>query len=201
MRCVAALAVVLSVGSGACEPIRSMTPDKAFSDTSKDAIVVLRVVPDAYVQVALGRVSPEGWFSWEGATQLWPEDGFIVARVRPTEPWQAYAIVKIRPEQSGVHSYSPDTDQPLIVFTAVPGQINYAGAIQLAVEAPQPEGSPRLVATPATSPKDTDDVRHFLARHYPRVRAPVVANYLRLERMGQYSPWVKTIILMPILIR
>jgi hypothetical protein len=78
-----------------------LSTDKAFGETSDDGIIVLRVTPRAWVVLARGRVYPDGWRERgvSGRRRFWPEDGYVVAKVTPTDENEGFGIVQIRPEK------------------------------------------------------------------------------------------------------
>lgn len=142
---------VLSLASGCAGHIRELSPDKPFDADDKDAIVVLRVTPNAWVVLVRGRFDRYGWRA-KGVLnrrQLWSEDGFVVARVTPTEEDEGYAIVEIRPER-----YSNRAQEPAFTYaTALWSQLSSgifrpieASALAQALEGPTyfPKGEARL---------------------------------------------------------
>ena len=95
--------------SGCAGHVRALSPDKPFSSDDKDAIVVLRVTPGAWVMLVRGRFDRNGWRE-KGVlsqTKLWSEDGLVVAKVTPTKEGEAYGIVQIRPERFSSRAEEP----------------------------------------------------------------------------------------------
>ena len=104
---------ILSLASGCAGHIRELSPDKPFDADDKDAIVVLRVTPKAWVVLVRGKFDRYGWRS-KGVLnrrQLWSGGGFVVAKVTPTEEDEGYAIVEIRPER-----YSNRDEEPAFTY-------------------------------------------------------------------------------------
>jgi hypothetical protein len=104
---------IFSLASGCAGHIRELSPDKPFDADDKDAIVVLRVTPKAWVVLVRGRFDRYGWRA-KGALnrmQLWSGGGFVVAKVTPTEEDEGYAIVEIRPER-----YSNRDEEPAFTY-------------------------------------------------------------------------------------
>jgi hypothetical protein len=92
---------ILSLASGCAGHIRELSPDKPFDADDKDAIIVLKVTPRAWVVLVWGNFDRYGWRP-KGVLnrrQLWSGGGFVVAKVTPTRQNEGYAIVEIRPER------------------------------------------------------------------------------------------------------
>jgi len=125
------LSIVFLLATG-CGRIHYLRPEKSFTENDSDAIVVLRVVPNAYIEIQHGYVNGDGWFTYGTMEppQFWTEGGFLVAKLRPTKPGEAYALIKIRPDGTWP-GYFAEEDSRIPVFSAIAGQINYAGAIDL----------------------------------------------------------------------
>jgi hypothetical protein len=81
--------------------IRELSSDKPFDADDKDAIVVLRVTPKAWVVLVRGKFDRYGWRpkGFLNRREVWSADGFVVAKVTPTKQNEGYAIVEIRPER------------------------------------------------------------------------------------------------------
>ena len=94
---------VLLLACGCGNHLRELSADKAFNESCKDGIIVLRVTPGAWVQLARGRVDRDGWrargVGVSGGRQFWPEHGYVVASVTPTDENEGFGIVQIRPEK------------------------------------------------------------------------------------------------------
>jgi hypothetical protein len=211
------LSIVFLLATG-CGRIHYLRPEKSFTENDSDAIVVLRVVPNAFIEIQHGYVNGDGWFTYGTMEppQFWTEGGFLVAKLRPTEPGEAYALIKIRPDGTWP-GYFAEEDSRIPVFSAVAGLINYAGAITLrwGKSDDQPDtdgpddaedaddtndahsGKDGLALSACSCESDEPTVARFMAKHYPRVRAKVIANPLHMERtLGKVHPW--TPIILPI---
>jgi hypothetical protein len=98
-RSIAIAVLLLACGCG--NHLRELSADKPFSETNDDGIIVLRVTPGAWVELARGRVRRDGWYERgvSNRRQFWPEDGYVVAKVTPTDENEGFGIVKIQPEK------------------------------------------------------------------------------------------------------
>jgi len=65
------------------------------------AVVVLKVEPPAQVLLAAGRIDQNGWRSTGRKGEVWlsARDGFVVAKVTPTQDEMAYAVIQVKPDQ------------------------------------------------------------------------------------------------------
>lgn len=142
---------ILSLASGCAGPIRELSSDKPFDADDKDAIVVLRVTPKAWVVLVRGKFDRYGWKA-KGVLNrrpLWSENGFVTAEVTSTGKDEGYAIVEIRPER-----YSSRAQEPAFTYaTALWSQLSSgifrpieASPMARALEGPTyfPKGEARL---------------------------------------------------------
>ena len=93
-----------------------LSPETPFDSSDEDAIVVLRVVPQASVTIVRGTYDRDGWISKGMGFGSWfmAEEGFIVAQVTPTDEMDndAFAVVQVRPER-----YTSRADEPAFTYT------------------------------------------------------------------------------------
>jgi hypothetical protein len=101
--------VLLAMLAGSCaRQISEMPTWVGFDEdnvegTDDVAVVVIKVAPTAQVLLAAGRIGPNGWRSKSPAGGVWlsARDGFVVARVSPTQDEMAYAVIQVRPDHLG----------------------------------------------------------------------------------------------------
>jgi hypothetical protein len=141
--------------------MRDVTRNTAFEDGDEDAIIVLRVVPRAWVTIAPGNYGRHGWISMSMGSQYWAEDGFVVAKVTPTDEMedQAYAVTQVRPE----HYTNMADEQPFTRETAMWTPVRYQGAMPGAVPALTAKAMASVGECPAFSPKSGRDMPVFRA--------------------------------------
>jgi hypothetical protein len=96
---VPALSVAL-LAAGCGRNFLDLSSSTWFDQRNRSAIVVFRVSPKTYVLLSKGIVERDGWRAklLKEAAEFWAEDGFVVARVKPTKEDEAYGIVRLRPE-------------------------------------------------------------------------------------------------------
>jgi hypothetical protein len=197
-----------------------------FEEDNEDAVIVLAVTPPASVVLAAGRIEHDGWRSKgpSGRAHLLATDGFLVAKVSPTQDEQAYAIVEVCPNHSASHSderpstyttafwsvmpsgspatsatdssveqtvrerpaYAPSGEAHLPVLKATAGRVTYVGAITIAAtKDAESDGPPAKVGITPAAPDDIEAARRFMAKHYPKVTARIVARPLEMIRNAQ----------------
>ena len=212
------LVVLLSLPAGGCAgQISEMPTWVAFDEDTVEgandvAVVVLKVVPPAEVLLAAGRIEPSGWRSSGPKNRAWlpARDGFVVARVSPTQDEDAYAIIEVRPGQvvaategtaatydtgfwsavagnAAPPSYGPTGEARVSVLKAVAGRVSFVGTLRIAaLQEPRAGEAPQKVGiTPVVAPEDSDAVKRFMAEHYPKVRARMVSRPLEMMRRNE----------------
>lgn len=214
MRCLAFVMALsfTSLAAGCGGNFRSPSSSTAFDENDQSAIIVLRVSPKNYVVLAKGIVEGDGWrMKGVDEMQFWSEDGFVVARVRPTEEGEAYGIITLRPDVYtdvadepaptyatarwpqlrhlvGAQGYFPDTHVHLPAFTATAGRVTYVGAIRIDASTRRGSTEPpkKISVTPVTAPADVALVTRYLAKHYPNIRGEVLRDPFRMLRRNEH---------------
>jgi hypothetical protein len=184
------------------------------------SVVVLKVEPPARLLLAAGRIGPNGWRGKGPTSGVWisARDGFVVARVSPTQDEMAYAVIGVHPHhlapgkdagapttEAGFWSavsanlgaesatrglrdggdlpaYRPTGQAHVPVLKAIARRVTFVGTVALAAW-PEPDANAvpgKVGITSVTSPDDIEAVRRFMAQHYPKVRARVVASPLQM---------------------
>jgi hypothetical protein len=95
--------VLLPLLVGGCAGHVSEMPTwVGFDEYNDDAIVVLKVDPPASVLLAVGSIDQKGWRAKGPKSRMWLSacDGFIVARVSPTQDDGAYGVIQVRLDKS-----------------------------------------------------------------------------------------------------
>jgi hypothetical protein len=162
------LSGVLALLLGGCAgQISEMPTWVAFDEDNVEgaddvAVVLLKVEPAAQVLLAAGRIEGDGWRSGGSQGQVWlpAKDGFVVARVTPTQEAMAYAVVGLRADalgraqdgaplgyEAGFWSavptsappgsggagmeYVPTRESRIPLCTAVAGRVTFVGALRV----------------------------------------------------------------------
>ena len=166
-----ALVVLLTAAASGCYhgPVRTTDRDVSFDATSGDALVVFALTPNMVVTLTAGTDDGVSWHCERGQTvRVRPQDGFVVARLRPRTGKHRYAIRMLSTDASGLTAWH--TPAQLLAFDAPPGQVTYLGAWRVEF----PGGTlPEIVADPdVTYPQ----AEAFMAANFANVRAPVVTS-------------------------
>ena len=205
------LTTCLLFASGCGGFVAEMPTWVGFDEDSDEAILLLAVTPPASVGLAVGRIERDGWRGKgpKSRTELSAKNGFVVAKVAPTQDDHAYALVEARPENCkilgaeasstyatafwsaataeparGCPTYAPSGEAHLPVFRATAGRVTFVGGIRLgATKDPELDAPPAKIAVIPVSPDDMEAARRFMAQHYPKVTARVVPRPLEMLRV------------------
>jgi hypothetical protein len=96
------VALVLPLLAGGCAGrIEEMATWVGFDEYADEALVVLGISTPASVLLAPGRIHRNGWGGRGPTAGRWlsARDGFVVAKVAPTQDDAAYAIIQVRPDR------------------------------------------------------------------------------------------------------
>jgi hypothetical protein len=112
--------------------------------------------------------------------QINPVDGYIVLKLAPRSGQASYGIVRVRPANDSspmfAKGYSVVRGRELPTFHAIRGQVTYVGALSF-----EESGDDlRLSIEPDTGSDDVRMVAQYMARTYPKVRAKVAVDALRM---------------------
>ncbi len=131
----AALAVLLS----GCVTFSGLDPNSNYSDVGDSAIVVLGVSPRYRVHIFEGDRVGDKWSRDTVMTKLnvFPEDGYIVAKLPARTGTANYGIGAVLPQGIGGKVFLPCKGQRTLTFDAPSGKVVYIGDIKLAEIGPQ----------------------------------------------------------------
>jgi len=151
------------LAAGCAGQVGEMPTWVGFDDYQDDsAVLVLEVTPPSSVLLAVGSIEQGGWRAKGPKSQMWlaPRDGYIVARVSPTQDEQAYAVIQVRPAKSpggqdgatptyesgfwsavptdpasgqggSSRAYGPTGEARIPVLKATAARVNFAGTIRV----------------------------------------------------------------------
>ena len=141
-----------------------------FDGNSGDALVVFALTPNMVVTLVAGT---DDGVSWHGGARVLPvrvrpQDGFVVARLRPRTGKNRYAIAKLSTDASELTAW--DTPAQMLAFDAPPGQVTYLGALRVEFAGGE---LPKLVDDPAVTYLQAEA---FMAANFANVGAPVVRS-------------------------
>jgi hypothetical protein len=132
------LMVLVPVIAGGCAAQISEMPtwvgfeEENVEGADDTAVVVLKVAPPAQVLLAAGRVGASGWRGKGPKSGVWlsARDGFVVAKVSPTQDEMAYAVIQVRPPHlAGEKEGAAPTDE-MGFWSAVPASAQAGGAMR-----------------------------------------------------------------------
>lgn len=166
----------------------NLKPGADFDSADPGAIVVLGVDPAYQVGVQAMHVLSPTTFEQEAtggmAFVIFPEDGYIVAKVKPLKKDERYIIYQIAPQGisasnaisgEGVFFACEGANAP--TFDVEPGQVSYLGDIHFQVT------GNNLTITHGFNP---DAAREFLRNKYPKLADKIVpGNMTEMKIIGK----------------
>jgi hypothetical protein len=170
----------LLLTTAACAPMKNLDRNVPFDAASGDSVVVMGVEPRYRVGVRNGTIR-EGVFrvsrEEKGWANAFPEDGYIVFRVRPKAAGEHYGIVHVLPEGVGlgVPTLSPCDGADTATFEIKPGQVVYVGDVRYVgtQERMRPRYSFNLAAA-----------QEFIDQNYPRLKRPLTTSRFEIMQVG-----------------
>jgi hypothetical protein len=157
------LAVVVStlLISG-CVSFSGLDPPSNYSNFGEESVIVLGISPRFRVHIFDGEKTGDKWIRDVIIVKLnvFPEDGYIVAKVPPKSGTQNYGIGGLLPEGLGLspRMFSPCQGQSTLTFDAPAGKVVYVGDIRFV-----DKGSSVMFE----SSYDMEAARAHMRKHFP----------------------------------
>ncbi|MBN2575398.1 MAG: hypothetical protein JXP73_12615 [Deltaproteobacteria bacterium] len=136
------LVVVSLLAVGCAGQISEMPTWVGFEEDNVEggddvAVIVLKITPPAEILLAAGRIGPDGWRGKGPASGVWlsARDGFVVARVSPSQDEMAYAVVQVRPRHLAGGKERGEPTYETGFWSAVPADAGAGGATQAPAKA------------------------------------------------------------------
>jgi len=164
MRSPSLLAVSALVGlvSGCAIQFSNLDPAAKISREQGDAVVVLAVKPRSRVSLFEG-VGEGGRWSCKSSfniANVFPENGFVVLKLKPREGNMNYGIGQVLPDGIGGARFIVHGNAVVPVFHAPPGRVTFVGGIVLARHGGSLSIKPDEVTT-------VEEAEQFLRSSYP----------------------------------
>lgn len=176
------LVALLAGFAGGCHralvPVTIVDRNVRYDQTSGDALVVFGLTPNMVVTLVEGSDDGVSWHcEVSQLVRVRPQEGFVVARLRPRTGKRRYAIAAFSTDASGLTTWKM-TGQ-ILAFDAVPNQVTYVGALRVEFEG----GEIRDIM----SDRDITylHAEAFMAGKFANVSAPLVKgqmDWLHLDR-------------------
>jgi hypothetical protein len=153
-----ALPAVLLLAS--CISFSGLDPKSNYAEIGRDSIIVLGVSPRYRVHIFEGERVGEKWNRDEVMVKLnvYPENGYIVAKLSPRSGRLNYGIGGILPEGIGGQLFHPCQGRRTMTFDAPEGKVVYVGDVTFV-------HSDKAVRYEASS--NFAAAREHLRSHYP----------------------------------
>jgi hypothetical protein len=175
--------VLLAVGRIEHNGWRSTGRQSRVWLAAQDGFVVARVSPvQDETTYAVIQVRPDQPAGAKDEVALTYETAFW-----SVAPGGAAVAAGATDEATARPAYRPTGEVRLPVLKAAAGRVVFAGTIRIdAVREPDAAEAPRKVGiTPAVAADDLEVVRRFMAQHYPKVTARIVASPLQMMRRNE----------------
>lgn len=132
MNCTLLSTAFLAVLLSGCVTFSGLDPKSNYSDVGDDAIVVLGVSPRYRVHIFKGERLGDKWNRDQIMTTLnvFPEDGYIVAKLPARTGASNYGVGGILPEGIGGRLFIPCQGRRTLTFDAPGGKVVYVGDIK-----------------------------------------------------------------------
>lgn len=115
-----------------CVSFSNLDPNFKYEKLHNESIIVLGISPRARVQVFDGENEGDKWSRNPIATTLniFPEGGYVVAKVSSRSAGKNYGIGGILPDGIGGELFIPCKGQKTMVFDALKGKVTYVGSVE-----------------------------------------------------------------------
>jgi len=161
--------VVLSFLAG-CGTTSNLAPGSGFSADDGSAILVLGLNPRYRIHMLRGPIEDGMWVRPKvdvPEINLFPENGYIVVKVKPTTPSEPLSLSLVFP---GKGSFGPCQDANGPVFFAKAGAVNYVGDLNYHFNGSELRFEHTL---------KEENVRKFLRASYPGYEERLVVHPVR----------------------
>jgi hypothetical protein len=133
------LSLLLSASVAACGTAAKIAPSSEIIVRDDEAIVVMGVKQNYKIAITNGTVKNDVWHLDELATwsaNVFPDNGYLVIRLKPRVAPEEYAVASIFPEGNGLltPSYAPCAGSSVVSFQAAAGTVTYVGDIDYRID-------------------------------------------------------------------
>lgn len=119
------IATLLSTG---CGTRSNLAPNSAFTSDDNSAVLVMGLKPRSRIHLLRGSIENDMWVRPivdVAEVNLFPENDYVVVKVKPTTPNEPLGVSLIFPEGGGMYGPCWGSNGP--VFFAKAGAVNYVG--------------------------------------------------------------------------
>jgi hypothetical protein len=157
---------------GGCVTFNNLDGNATLDEASDQTIVVLGVRPSYRVAILGGEIV-RGEVKERGIAVVnsFPENGYIVVKVKSANAPDEYHISQVLPEGIGKGGYSACNGDPVVTFSAPPGKVVYVGDINLNIASGRLSFGYR---------NDFDAANRFIEAHYPKLKGRLEPQKLAL---------------------
>jgi len=175
------IAILIVLSSGGCGVMSNLEKDHTFVKGNNYSILVIGIEPRYRVHVSTGCDKGEKWKwvgEWGAAANVYPEDGYVVIKLKPRYGMENYGIQSIMPKgMSGVfagHHYKACNGKLVPVFELPPDQVVYVGNIKYACK------NKKLMFKVG---QDFAAAKEFIKKNYPNLSKDLTQGKITLKEM------------------
>lgn len=153
-----------------CGTMANIAPGSTFSADDNSAVLVLGLTPRYRIHLLRGSIENGMWVRPNidvPEINLFPENGYVILKVRPTTPTEPLGLSLIFP---GNGIYGPCQDSSSPIFIAKAGAVNYVGELSYSFDGSKLKFEHTL---------EEEKVRQFLRVSYPGFEERLVIQPLR----------------------
>lgn len=146
-----------------CASTSKLPPNSPVSIEENETVVILGVLPSYQVVLGIGSADGDYWNapSSVGFSPDYPENGYVVSKVRATGEAESYGVVGIMPRGFAGYRFVPCAGDKMLTFQAPAGKVIYIGDIHYDLDL---QTGDKLSYEHALNP---DKARQFLSSYYP----------------------------------
>lgn len=171
------LTILSVMALSACVSFSGLDPASNYAEIGDSSVIVLGVTPRYRVHIYEGERAGDKWNRDQVMTKLnvYPEDGYIVAKVPARSGALNYGIGGILPNGIGGGLFTPCLGKSTITFDAPKGKVVYVGDVKLT-------STGQTVRYEASSNPEAA-MTHIKAR-FPRLAGQVVVGGFQLRELA-----------------
>jgi len=164
------LLITIIMQLGACSGLPTFSNlNKDYTFSEHDSIVIIGVNPRYRIGIQSGKYDGEYWERNELSVlslNLFPEKGYVVAKLPPLKETEAYALDQVLPDDIGGKRYPLCDKHSTLTFNTIKGKVLYIGDIKLL----QKDNKLKI-----SFDSNIEHARKFLLNEYPTLANKLVS--------------------------
>ncbi|MBI4808937.1 MAG: hypothetical protein HY799_08330 [Nitrosomonadales bacterium] len=156
-----------------CANTSNLAPNTSTPIGLKESVVILGVTPAYQIAFESGTITNDGYWSINSygtiTTNVFPEKGYIVVKIRSRTGNDNYGIAQIRPKGHHSRRYTPCSGNKVLAFEAPAGRVTYIGDVSYDYVIENPESRKASGKVSYTYSSAPENAKRFLVEHYPEL--------------------------------